>query len=292
MSRGSTSCPNPGGLRSWTRSRAGGCWSTPEAAMSGVGWLTWRRGGGRSEPARCPPPGRTRFIWKPAATTPFRSGAPLPSEPAGFIAHDPVRSACRAAAAGTSAHRRRHDLADPVELLGRPRVVITGDSARISYPAVIWTPGPQQIQLPGPLLLGPGGKVDSLPGDTVRIAVRSVLPRGVPDSLIRPQPRATLVIRRDTSPVPLIILWSLALALLVPVHLWWRRRGKPVPVALTPQELPDPPLDRWADDGEYRAVANVAAVRLRTALAQRVAGAHPGLDTERLLAELAAVRPD
>jgi hypothetical protein len=36
----------------------------------------------------------------------------------------------------------------------------------------------------------------------------------------------------------------------------------------------------------------VAAVRLRAALAQRVAAAHPGLDTERLLAELAAARPD
>jgi hypothetical protein len=184
------------------------------------------------------------------------------------------------------------DPADPVEVLGRPRVVITGDSARISYPAVIWTPGPQQIELPGPLLLGPGGKVDSLPGETVRIAVRSVLPRGVPDSLIPPQPRATLVTRRDTSPVPLIILWLLALAVLVPVHLWWRRRGKPLPVALPLQELPEPPLDRWADDGEYRAVANVAAVRLRTSLAQRVAAAHSGLDTERLLAQLAAARPD
>jgi hypothetical protein len=51
-------------------------------------------------------------------------------------------------------------------------------------------------------------------------------------------------------------------------------------------------LARWADAGEYRAVANVAAVRLRAAVAQRVATAHPGLDTERLLAELAAVRPD
>jgi hypothetical protein len=51
-------------------------------------------------------------------------------------------------------------------------------------------------------------------------------------------------------------------------------------------------LDRWADDGEYRAVANISAVRLRSAVAQRVAAAHPGLDTERLLSNLAAVRPD
>jgi hypothetical protein len=54
----------------------------------------------------------------------------------------------------------------------------------------------------------------------------------------------------------------------------------------------DPPLARWADAGEYRAVANVAAARLRAALAERVPAAHPGLDTERVLAELAAARPE
>jgi hypothetical protein len=182
--------------------------------------------------------------------------------------------------------------ADPVELLGRPHVVMTGDSARISYPAVIWTPGPQVIELPGPLLLGPGGRVDSLAGEQTRVTVRSVLPRAVPDSAIPPQPRAGLVPRQETSIVPLVILWSLALVLLLPLHLWWRRRGKPAPAAPPSRDFPEPPLERWADDGEYRAVANVAAVRLRAALAQRVAAAHPGLDTERLLAELAAARPD
>jgi hypothetical protein len=39
-------------------------------------------------------------------------------------------------------------------------------------------------------------------------------------------------------------------------------------------------------------VANISAIRLRSAVAQRVAAAHPGLDTERLLSELAAVRPE
>jgi hypothetical protein len=62
--------------------------------------------------------------------------------------------------------------------------------------------------------------------------------------------------------------------------------------AVPAEPVPDPPLERWADAGEYRAVANVSAARLRAAVAQRVAAAHPGLDTERLLAELAAVRPD
>jgi hypothetical protein len=101
-----------------------------------------------------------------------------------------------------------------------------------------------------------------------------------------------MVARREVSAVPLLLLGSLALVLLLPLHLWWRRRGKPTPVAPAAPDLPDPPLARWADAGEYRAVANVAAVRLRAAVAQRVAAAHSGLDTERLLAELAAVRPD
>ncbi|HEY3013282.1 MAG TPA: hypothetical protein VGJ36_11080 [Gemmatimonadales bacterium] len=184
------------------------------------------------------------------------------------------------------------DPADPIELLGRPRVIVIGDSAEIAYPVVVWRPGQQLIDLPGPLLLGPGGTVDSLAGKRVRLDVRSVLPAVPPDSLLPPQPRAGLVLRREVSPTPLAILWLVALTLLLPLHLWWRRRGKPVRTASPTQALPDPPLARWADAGEYRAVANVAAVRLRAAVAQRVATAHPGLDTERLLAELAAVRPD
>src|SRR5918993_2091774 len=104
--------------------------------------------------------------------------------------------------------------ADPVELLGRARIVMTGDSARISYPVVVWTPGAQLIEMPGPLLLGPGGTVDSLPGERARVAVRSVLPRVPSDSLLPPQPRARLVPRQETSATPLLALWALALALL------------------------------------------------------------------------------
>jgi hypothetical protein len=39
-------------------------------------------------------------------------------------------------------------------------------------------------------------------------------------------------------------------------------------------------------------VANVAAAGLRGAVAQRIASAHPALDTERVLAEIAAARPE
>jgi hypothetical protein len=184
------------------------------------------------------------------------------------------------------------DPADPIELLGRPLVVVAGDSARITYPVVVWQPGAQLIELPGPLLLGPGGTVDSLKGQQVRLEVKSVLPSTTPVSALSPQPRAGIVAIRTLSLAPLVILWVMSLALLLPLHLWWRRRGKPAQAPAPNPPAAEPPLDRWADDGEYRAVANISAVRLRSAVAQRVAAAHPGLDTERLLSDLAAVRPD
>ena len=184
------------------------------------------------------------------------------------------------------------DPADPIELLGRPRVVVAGDSAQITYPVVVWQPGSQLIELPGPLLLGPGGKVDSLRGQQVRLEVGSVLPTGIPDSALAPQPRAAIVAIRAVSLAPVVILWVISLALLLPLHLWWRRRGKPTQAAAPDAPAAEPPLNRWADAGEYRAVANISAVRLRSAVAQRVAAAHAGLDTERLLSHLAAIRPD
>lgn len=183
---------------------------------------------------------------------------------------------------------------EPIELLGRARVTSSADSARIAYPVAVWRPGPHQVDLPGPLLLGPGGTVDSLPGVRLRLEIASVLPAVPADSILPPQPRAALVSRPMVTPAPLLLLWAAALILLVPVHLWWRRRGKPVraqPPVPAPEAL-EPPLHRWADAGEYRAVAGISTLQLRTALAQRVAAAHPALDTERVLAEIAAARPE
>ncbi len=183
---------------------------------------------------------------------------------------------------------------DPIELLGRAQVVVTGDSAAIAYPVVLWRPGRHLVEVPGPLLLGPGGTVDSLRGERVRLEIRSVLPAVPIDSSLAPQPRAALVAHDAVTLGPLGILWAMALVLLLPAHIWWRRRGKPTraqPPTIRPEAL-EPPLARWADAGEYRAVAGVSANRLRAALSERVAAAHSGLDTERVLAELAAARPE
>ena len=195
--------------------------------------------------------------------------------------------------AGHAVRAADWEVPEPFELLGRARVLPTADSARIAYPVAVWRPGRHQVQLPGPLLLGPGGTVDSLPPTRLTVEIASVLPAVPPDSALQPQPPASLVPRHAVTPLPLFILWTAALIMLVPVHVWWRRRGKPTRAQppVVPAAALEPPLHRWADAGEYRAVAGISALRLRTALAQRVATAHPGLDTERVLAEVAAARP-
>jgi hypothetical protein len=181
---------------------------------------------------------------------------------------------------------------DPIEAIGRPRVEASGDSVEISYPVVVWQPGQHVVELPGPLLLGPGGTVDSLAGMRLQVHVRSVLPVLAGDSLPDPQPRASLVARSEQTLGPLFVLWGVSLMLLLPLHLWWRRRGKPAPTPVTLTAPPEIPLARWADAGEYRALVHVSSTELRAAVAQRVTAAHSGLDTRRLLDELSSARPD
>ena len=182
---------------------------------------------------------------------------------------------------------------DPVQLLGPPRVIVRGGSAEIAYPVVVWVTGEHTVRPPGPLLLGTDGTVDSLPSVPVTLRVRSVLPRVPPDSTLKPQPRAEFVARGAVTPIPLLILLALSLLLLAPLHWWWRRRGEPRPLGPAEAGGPThPPLERWADAGESRAVAAAATRRLRSLLAARVPAAHPGLDTEAAMAELRAARPD
>jgi hypothetical protein len=179
------------------------------------------------------------------------------------------------------------DPADPVERLGPPRVTPHGDSADVAYPIVVWRAGPLRLEVPGPLLLTEGGKIDSVPPQPMDVRVASVLPAVSPESLA-PQPRADFVPRTSVSALPLLVLLALSALLLAPLHWWWRRRGIPRPrPALTLLSEFGPPLDRWADAGESRAVASVATHRLRSLIAARMPAAHPGLDTEGLLRAVA-----
>jgi hypothetical protein len=180
---------------------------------------------------------------------------------------------------------------DPLELLGPPRVTERGDSTEIAYPVVVWRAGTQETEIPGPLLLGAGGGVDSLPAQRVTLQVASVLPLVPPDSALAPQPRAEFVPRGTRSVIPVLLALLAAALLLAPLHWWWRRRGPTAPPAPSPAR-PELPLERWADAGESRAVAASVTAGLRAAIALRVPSAHRALDTDALLAQLAADRAD
>jgi hypothetical protein len=195
---------------------------------------------------------------------------------------------------GRSLRAAEWEVSDPVELLGPPRIALRDGAADVSYPLAIWRAGFHTVQVPGPLLLSPDGGVDSLRPEAVTLRIASVLPRPATDTSLQPQPRADFVPRPATTPVPLILLLLGALLVLGPIHWWWRRRGRPAPKPKS-AELggpAKPPLERWADAGESRAVAAAATSRLRAALATRLPGALPSLDTEAVLAYVAAQRPN
>lgn len=196
--------------------------------------------------------------------------------------------------AGRSLRAADWDASDPVELLGPARVTLRGGSADVSYPIAIWRAGFHTLQVPGPLLLSVNGGVDSLRPEAVTLRVASVLPRPATDTSLRPQPRAEFVPRAATTPLPLVLFLILAVALLVPLHWWWRRRGRPArrPTASDLGGPAKPPLERWADAGESRAVAAAAATRLRAAVATGLPDAPPSLDTDSVLAKVAEKRPD
>ena len=178
-----------------------------------------------------------------------------------------------------------------VETLGPPRVIARGDSVEIAYPVVVWLAGSRTVDVPGPLLLLAGGGVDSIPTERVTVTVASILPAGVPDSLLRIQPAAQPVVRGERTLRPLIGLVLLASLLLLPLHLLWRRRGKPLPRVVAPG-TPVLPIERWADAGEVRVVLAAATSALRDAIAREVPEASTAVDVPQVIAAARAARPD
>jgi len=178
-----------------------------------------------------------------------------------------------------------------LETLGPPRVTTRGDSVEIAYPVVVWLPGSRTVDVPGPLLLLAGGGVDSIPAERMTVTVASILPAGVPESALRIQPAAQPVMRGERTPRSLLAMLLLATVLLVPVHLLWRRRGRPLPRVPAPP-VPALPLDRWADAGEVRVVLAAATSSLRDVIARAVPEATPAVDVPQVLAAVRASRPE
>jgi hypothetical protein len=180
--------------------------------------------------------------------------------------------------------------ADEVGSLGDPAVLRAPDAWVIRYPIVVWVTGAHTIAMPPVWRLAPDGRTDSLPGGSVRLDVRSV----IPDSVKQPQPRAAIAPLRPErrSPAPLLLAIAASAVVLAGATAWRRRPGRRAPA------IPHVPLEgevpdaRWLAAGEPKAVAARAAGRLRVAIASAHPRASPGLSTAECLAVLEHELPD
>jgi hypothetical protein len=194
---------------------------------------------------------------------------------------------------GDSVRPAEWELEGAVQLLGRPTVALRGTGAEVRYPLVAWEAGSHLVDVPGPIVTRASGAEDTLGVQTMTFQVASVLPAGVADSELAVQPPAFPVLRGLRTLVPAAVLGGAAFLLLLPLHWWWNRRGKPA-LTLAPVSTNDPPDDlvrRWAEAGERRTVAGVASLRLREAIAWAIPSVHPALDTSSVLAEIESKQP-
>ena len=186
--------------------------------------------------------------------------------------------------AGWRVRAGKFEDADEIGSLGDPAVLRAPDGWVIRYPVVVWVTGTHTVTLPPVWRLAPDGRADSIPGGTVQLDVRSV----IPDSVKQPQPRSAIAPLRPERRNPAALLLAIAAsAVLLAGAIAWRRRPSRVipPAAQVPLEgeVPDA---RWLAAGEPKAVAARAAGRLRVAIARAHPRASPALSTVECLAIL------
>ncbi|HEX9755794.1 MAG TPA: hypothetical protein VGA42_08795 [Gemmatimonadales bacterium] len=150
-----------------------------------------------------------------------------------------------------------------LEPLSAPQVVIGERGTLLRYAVVFWRPGIHLIEIPGPILVRSDGWSDTLAAAVTRVEIASVLPRGPADS-IAPRRAEPALPRVDRSLLPALVFLALAGVSLLPVHFWWRRRGKPVPSSATAGDgLATHTLDAWLAAGEIRAALAGWTARVR-----------------------------
>ena len=143
-------------------------------------------------------------------------------------------------------------------LMGAPTVSREGDSVRIAYAVAVWAPGRNELVLPGAIVVGVDGRIDTLPDARIMLDIASVLPDGQPIATVAPRAARPWVERNERSLLPLLVMLPIAAVLVFALH-WQRRRRGPVP---PPTPLPIAPatdtirLAAWLDAGEVRIVAD------------------------------------
>lgn len=176
------------------------------------------------------------------------------------------------------------ELEGDIELLGTPVLRREGDSIRLAFPLVAWRPGDYTVSVPGPRLIAQDGHVEDIPSLAMILTVRSVLP-DVPKDSLAVRPEAGVIPRPVVSLWPMALLLGIAALIMGPAWWLWLRRGRAGPSRAAPR-APDPPLERWIEAGERRAVLAAATGAVRDAVAKRIPDAHTGLETEACIAAL------
>lgn len=169
--------------------------------------------------------------------------------------------------AGYIARQAEWDLEGDVELLGEPVISVDGATVTIKYPVVAWKPGTHTVQVPGLELIGPDGAVEPTSGRVLTIEVASILP-DEPHEEIAIRDQAGIVGRPVVSLIPLAVLLLFSAFLLSILWWWWLRKSK---ARTRPQEIEhilDPPIERWAEAGEHRAVLAAASDSVRQAISR------------------------
>ncbi len=150
------------------------------------------------------------------------------------------------------------DLGDIGQVLGPPEVDFEGDSATVRYPVTFWYPGVHAVVVPGPIVVNPEGRSDTLAARPVSVAVATVLPPRVPRDSLSPRDAADLFPQAERSLLPLAVLWLLA-GIMAGAIAWVRRarrRRRPVPGVRSIGRPPvGPVLLQWGRAGETRAAA-------------------------------------
>ena len=187
------------------------------------------------------------------------------------------------------------DLGEIGQVLGAADVHYDGDSATVRYPVVFWFAGSHSVSVPGPIVVSPEGRSDTLPARPLVVAVASVLPAGAARDSLAPKAAADLVGQAERSWLPLGIAAALMILGGWAGGLWLARRRRPVavprPVAPAPSDSVAL-LDQWAALGETRAALEGWSQLIETGLA--TADAERRAPVEPLLLALGAVgfRPD
>ena len=171
--------------------------------------------------------------------------------------------------------------AGALEPLSPPQWFYSEGDLSILYVVSLFEPGRHGIPMPDVELVYADGRAETLAGDTAWIDVLSLLPSE--DSAVAPMPSRGPIARPPTSLGPVVALVAAALlGTIIWALIRWRPVRRPTPRRLA-SVVADPPIEQWVAAGEPRAVAAVAADRLRRAIAEWLPEAGRHLHTEECI---------